>query len=78
MSAVIRPRATQSPCNGVCRMDDTSGLCMGCGRTFSEIGDWGSMNDAQRARIRDLEAQVRAGATAATYAVEEILAGQGG
>ena len=31
-----------------------------------------------RARIRDLEAQVRAGATAATYAVEEILAGQGG
>ncbi|MCB1533781.1 MAG: DUF1289 domain-containing protein [Rhodoblastus sp.] len=54
MSAVIRPRATQSPCNGVCRMDDTSGLCMGCGRTLSEIGDWGSMSDEQRARVRDL------------------------
>ncbi|MCO5086603.1 MAG: DUF1289 domain-containing protein [Methylobacteriaceae bacterium] len=35
-------------------MDNATGLCTGCGRTLSEIGDWGSMNDAQRARIRDL------------------------
>ena len=54
MSGVARPRATQSPCNGVCRMDDATGLCVGCGRTLSEIADWGSMHDAERAGIRDL------------------------
>ena len=54
MSGVARPRATQSPCNGVCRMDDATGLCTGCGRTLSEIANWGSMNDAERAGIRDL------------------------
>lgn len=54
MSGVIRPRATQSPCNGVCRMDAETALCTGCGRTLSEIGDWGSMSDGERARIRDL------------------------
>lgn len=54
MSGVIRPRATQSPCNGVCRMDEETALCTGCGRTLSEIGDWGSMSDGERARIRDL------------------------
>ncbi|MCB1539331.1 MAG: DUF1289 domain-containing protein [Rhodoblastus sp.] len=54
MSGVVRPRATQSPCNGVCRMDDATGLCVGCGRTLSEIANWGSMKDAERAGIRDM------------------------
>ena len=54
MSGVVRPRATQSPCNGVCRMDDATGLCVGCGRTLSEIANWSSMKDAERAGIRDM------------------------
>ncbi|MEI2735361.1 MAG: DUF1289 domain-containing protein [Rhodoblastus sp.] len=54
MSGVVRPRATQSPCNGVCRMDAETALCTGCGRTLSEIGDWGSMSDDERANIRNL------------------------
>jgi uncharacterized protein len=52
MSGVIRPRATLSPCIGTCRMDTETNLCVGCGRTLSEIADWGSMTDAQRAIVR--------------------------
>jgi len=52
MTSVKRPRATQSPCNGVCRMDTVSNLCEGCGRTLSEIADWGSMSDAERSDVR--------------------------
>ena len=31
-----------SPCISVCRMDDSSGLCLGCFRTLDEIVQWGS------------------------------------
>ncbi len=54
MSGVVRPRATQSPCNGVCSMDAVANLCEGCGRTLSEIADWGSMSDEARAQVRNL------------------------
>ncbi|HEY0959765.1 MAG TPA: DUF1289 domain-containing protein [Novosphingobium sp.] len=29
-----------SPCTGVCRIDERSGLCKGCRRTLAEIADW--------------------------------------
>ncbi|HMN72734.1 MAG TPA: DUF1289 domain-containing protein [Rhodoblastus sp.] len=54
MSGALRPRAAQSPCTGVCRMDAATDLCVGCGRTLSEIADWGSMSDTERARVRDM------------------------
>jgi len=41
----------QSPCIKVCVMDPRAGICTGCGRTLDEIARWGSMNDAERARI---------------------------
>ena len=31
-----------SPCIGVCRIDDRSGLCLGCWRTMDEIVRWGA------------------------------------
>ena len=39
-----------TPCIGVCAvgMDD---LCQGCYRTLDEITRWGSMPEAERARI---------------------------
>lgn len=40
-----------SPCTGICRTDDTSGLCLGCGRTRDEIAEWPSADDARRALI---------------------------
>jgi predicted Fe-S protein YdhL (DUF1289 family) len=41
----------ESPCTRVCVMDPASGLCRGCGRTITEIGDWSSLRDAEREAI---------------------------
>jgi hypothetical protein len=41
----------ESPCNKVCTLDPTSGLCVGCGRSLDEIARWSQMSDAERARI---------------------------
>lgn len=51
MTRNARLRPALSPCVGVCRMDEASGLCLGCGRTLAEIAGWGVMEDDPRARI---------------------------
>jgi predicted Fe-S protein YdhL (DUF1289 family) len=40
-----------SPCTKVCTIDPRSGLCLGCGRTLSEIAQWASLADGERERI---------------------------
>jgi predicted Fe-S protein YdhL (DUF1289 family) len=40
-----------SPCINICKIDPTTRLCEGCGRTLDEIAHWGSMGDAERARV---------------------------
>lgn len=40
-----------SPCNRICRIDDASGLCIGCGRTLDEIARWTSMGEAERRQV---------------------------
>ena len=40
-----------SPCISVCRMDDATGLCVGCLRTLDEIAAWGALYDAARRRV---------------------------
>lgn len=40
-----------SPCLGICHLDATRGLCVGCGRTGVEIGDWPGMSDADRLAV---------------------------
>jgi predicted Fe-S protein YdhL (DUF1289 family) len=42
-----------SPCTGVCRIDEATGLCIGCGRSLDEIARWTVMDEAQRQRIRE-------------------------
>ena len=37
-----------SPCIGICRIDDFSGLCEGCGRTMEEISGWPSATEAEK------------------------------
>ncbi len=34
----------QSPCIGVCSMNDATGFCHGCYRTTEEIASWWDMN----------------------------------
>ena len=38
----------QSPCIGVCSMDDSTGFCLGCYRTMDEIQGWWDLDDAQK------------------------------
>jgi uncharacterized protein len=41
----------ESPCNKVCVMHPSLGLCIGCGRSLDEIGSWSDFAAAERARI---------------------------
>lgn len=43
-----------SPCIDVCRMDERSGWCVGCGRTIDEIAAWGSLPDAAKRTVWSL------------------------
>ena len=40
-----------SPCVGVCRLDEASGLCLGCGRTGTEIAVWRELDEVDRATV---------------------------
>jgi uncharacterized protein len=41
----------ETPCNRVCVVHPTLGLCIGCGRSLDEIGSWSDFDAAERARI---------------------------
>ena len=41
----------QSPCIGVCVIDDSSGLCQGCFRNTEEIQDWWDLDHAQKEEV---------------------------
>lgn len=43
--------AVHSPCIGVCRLDEETGYCLGCGRTGSEIAEWASTDSERKAAI---------------------------
>jgi predicted Fe-S protein YdhL (DUF1289 family) len=40
-----------SPCNSVCTIVPTSGLCAGCLRTLDEIARWGAMDDDEKRAV---------------------------
>lgn len=42
-----------SPCTGICKLDDTTGWCVGCGRSGDEIAGWGGRTDVSRAQVWD-------------------------
>jgi len=41
-------QTTSTPCVAICRIDGASGLCVGCGRSVREIGDWIEMTEDAR------------------------------
>ena len=52
--AAARPKPGQSvpsPCVGVCRMDETRGLCQGCWRTRDELRAWKTSDDAAKRAV---------------------------
>ena len=38
----------KTPCIGICKMDVGQGICVGCGRTGSEISCWMGYSDQER------------------------------
>ncbi|MEL6103540.1 MAG: DUF1289 domain-containing protein [Pseudomonadota bacterium] len=40
-----------SPCTGVCKLDDATGWCLGCGRTGDEIAGWRDRPQAARQAV---------------------------
>ena len=40
-----------TPCVKVCVLDPISALCIGCGRTPSEIAAWGTMSEPDRLTV---------------------------
>ena len=47
----------QSPCIGVCSMDDSTGLCQGCYRTMDEIQGWWDLDNMQKQAVIDLASE---------------------
>ena len=47
----------QSPCIGVCSMDDSTGLCQGCYRTMDEIQGWWDLDNTQKQVVINLASQ---------------------
>jgi uncharacterized protein len=41
----------ESPCTKICTVDPSSRLCLGCGRSLSEIERWLFLTAAERAKI---------------------------
>lgn len=65
-----------SPCTRVCALDQTTGYCLGCGRTGEEIAGWTGVSDEERRRLMAiLPARLAAlGATASAIAATAIAA----
>lgn len=43
--------AVPSPCIDVCRMDETTGWCIGCARTLDEIAAWSTLDDMAKHKV---------------------------
>lgn len=43
--------AAPSPCVQVCTLDPAGTLCLGCGRTLAEIGEWVSASPERQREI---------------------------
>lgn len=41
----------ESPCIGVCTMDEATGYCLGCYRTIEEIQGWWDLDNAAKKSV---------------------------
>lgn len=41
----------ETPCVNICVINETAGLCEGCGRTLDEVGSWTKFSKEQRLAI---------------------------
>jgi len=58
MQALDSP-GPDSPCTGICRIDQATGWCLGCKRTLDEIADWPRLPaQGRQAILRRLQQRV--------------------
>jgi uncharacterized protein len=43
--------AIETPCTKVCVIHPAKGLCLGCGRSLSEIAAWSALSGQDRSRV---------------------------
>lgn len=43
--------AVPSPCVQICTLDPAGALCLGCGRTLAEIGEWAAASPQRQCEI---------------------------
>lgn len=51
MTETGAPSGIESPCTGICRIAQDSGLCLGCKRSLDEIARWRDMSVTERQAI---------------------------
>lgn len=47
----VEQNEVQSPCIGVCSIDESSGFCYGCYRTVEEIKGWWDMSQPEQKKL---------------------------
>ena len=47
----MAPSGVASPCNSICRMDESTGWCLGCARTLPEIAAWAGLDDEAKRHV---------------------------
>ncbi|KAK5584781.1 hypothetical protein RB653_006398 [Dictyostelium firmibasis] len=52
---VRKVNGMSTPCVDVCKLDPSSGYCMGCARNKEEIGSWSTKKEEERVRIIEEE-----------------------
>lgn len=55
MAAELTPPLSPvpTPCIGVCQLDETTGLCLGCARTADEVAAWQEAENGYKLRVWD-------------------------
>jgi predicted Fe-S protein YdhL (DUF1289 family) len=51
MSAQPKAAGVPSPCINVCRIDEATAWCEGCGRTLDEIAAWATLDEFGKRRV---------------------------
>lgn len=44
--------AEPSPCIKICSIEETTGFCLGCGRTLREVAQWTRLSDEQQRALK--------------------------
>ena len=51
MNIATPVRSRHSPCVGICKLDEDTGLCLGCARSGEEIAAWSGLDETARDTI---------------------------